>query len=51
VNWPEILCFSVSPLELILRGTLMYWFIFAIFAFVLRRDVGSVGISRTSSCW
>lgn len=45
MNWPEILCFSVSPLELILRGTLMYWFIFAIFAFVLRRDVGSVGIS------
>lgn len=45
MNWTEIFAFSVSPLELILRGSLMYWFIFLIFAFVLRRDVGSVGIS------
>ncbi|MEP7057646.1 MAG: YetF domain-containing protein [Caldimonas sp.] len=36
---------TVSPLQLMLRGTLMYWFLFAIFRFVLRRDVGSVGVS------
>ncbi len=36
---------TVSPWELILRGTLVYWFLFLIFRFVLRRDVGSVGIA------
>jgi uncharacterized membrane protein YcaP (DUF421 family) len=28
-----------------LRGTLVYWLLFLIFRFVLRRDVGSVGIA------
>lgn len=31
--------------ELIFRGTLMYWFLFLIFRFVVRRDVGSVAIA------
>lgn len=37
--------FTVSPLELMLRGTLMYWFLFLVLRFILRRDVGSLGIS------
>lgn len=40
----EVFAFSMSPLELILRGSLMYWFLFLIFRFVIRRDLGSVGI-------
>lgn len=40
-----IFSFTVSPLELVLRGTLMYWFLFVVFRFILRRDVGSLGIS------
>ena len=40
-----VLSSTVSPLELMLRGTLMYWFLFIVFRFVLRRDVGSLGIS------
>jgi uncharacterized membrane protein YcaP (DUF421 family) len=36
--------FTVSPLELLVRGTAMYWFLFLIFRFVTRRDVGAVGI-------
>jgi len=40
-----IFSFTVSPLELMLRGTLMYWFLFIAFRFILRRDVGSLGIS------
>src|SRR6186997_219380 len=28
-----------------LRGTLVYWLLFSIFRFVLRRDVGAVGIA------
>ena len=31
--------------ELILRGTLVYWLLFVIFRFILRRDVGAVGIA------
>jgi uncharacterized membrane protein YcaP (DUF421 family) len=31
--------------ELMLRGTLVYWLLFLIFRFVLRRDVGAVGIA------
>ena len=42
---PAIFYFTVSPLELMLRGTLMYWFLFIVFRFVLRRDVGSLGVS------
>jgi uncharacterized membrane protein YcaP (DUF421 family) len=37
--------FQVSPLELIVRGTLIYWFLFVLFRFVLRRDAGAMGIA------
>lgn len=40
----SVLNFTVSPLELMLRGTLMYWFLFLVFRFVLRRDVGALGV-------
>jgi uncharacterized membrane protein YcaP (DUF421 family) len=35
----------VSVPELVLRGTLVYWLLFLIFRFILRRDVGAVGIA------
>ncbi|MEJ0084204.1 MAG: YetF domain-containing protein [Pseudomonadota bacterium] len=35
----------VSIPELMLRGTLVYWLLFLIFRFILRRDVGAVGIA------
>jgi uncharacterized membrane protein YcaP (DUF421 family) len=35
----------VSLAELMLRGTLVYWLLFLIFRFVLRRDIGAVGIA------
>lgn len=35
----------VPVLELVLRGTLVYWLLFLIFRFLLRRDVGAVGIA------
>jgi uncharacterized membrane protein YcaP (DUF421 family) len=31
--------------ELVVRGSAMYWFLFLIFRFVMRRDVGSMGIA------
>jgi uncharacterized membrane protein YcaP (DUF421 family) len=37
--------FGVPPLELMLRGSAVYWFLFLLFRFVLRRDAGSMGIA------
>jgi uncharacterized membrane protein YcaP (DUF421 family) len=41
----DVFAFTMPPLQLVLRGTLMFWFLFLIFRFILRRDVGSVGVS------
>ncbi len=37
--------FTMSPWEIILRGSLIFWFLFLVFRVVLRRDVGSMGIT------
>jgi uncharacterized membrane protein YcaP (DUF421 family) len=44
-HFDDILAFTMSPYELLARGSLMFWFLFLIFRFILRRDTGSVGIS------
>lgn len=36
---------GVDPLELIVRGTAIYWLLFLLFRFALRRDPGSIGIA------
>ena len=41
----QLLGFSMSPLELVLRGTVVYWGLFLLFRFVLRRDAGAIGIA------
>ncbi|HEU0201795.1 MAG TPA: YetF domain-containing protein [Burkholderiaceae bacterium] len=41
----EVFGLTVAPLELILRGTLIYWFIFLLFRFVARRDAGAIAIT------
>ena len=44
-EWQELFALSVSPWELIIRGTAVYWFLVLVFRFVCRRDVGSVGMA------
>lgn len=44
IDWAGILQFDMAPVEVILRGSLMFWFLFLIFRFILRRDVGSLGV-------
>jgi uncharacterized membrane protein YcaP (DUF421 family) len=44
-DWQELFGLSVSPLELVVRGTAVYWFLVLVFRFVLRRDTGSVGMA------
>ena len=41
----SIFALTVNPLELVLRGTAMYWFLFLLLRFVLRRDIGSIGVA------
>ena len=41
----ELFEVHVPIAELMLRGTLVYWLLFLIFRFILRRDVGAVGIA------
>jgi uncharacterized membrane protein YcaP (DUF421 family) len=45
IDWTELFRFSVPIEEILVRGTLMYVFLFVLFRLVLRRDVGNVGIS------
>jgi uncharacterized membrane protein YcaP (DUF421 family) len=45
VDWSNLFAFTVSPVELFVRGTLTYLFLFALFRFVVRRDTGGLGIS------
>jgi uncharacterized membrane protein YcaP (DUF421 family) len=45
MDWSELFGLSVSPWELIIRGTAMYIFLFLIFRVVVRRRVGSVGMA------
>ncbi|MEN3292061.1 MAG: hypothetical protein V7642_1314 [Burkholderiales bacterium] len=45
IDWGEVFGFSVPVFETIIRGTAVYWFLFFIFRFVVRRDVGAVGIA------
>ncbi|MCW7536305.1 DUF421 domain-containing protein [Aquabacterium sp. A7-Y] len=41
----DLFAIRVPLWELVLRGTLTYWFLFLIFRFIMRRDVGSVAIA------
>jgi uncharacterized membrane protein YcaP (DUF421 family) len=41
----DVFDIRVPITELVLRGTLVYWLLFVIFRFILRRDVGAVGIA------
>lgn len=45
MNWDEIFGLTVSPWELVIRGTAMYLFLFLLFRVVIRRRVGSIGMA------
>jgi uncharacterized membrane protein YcaP (DUF421 family) len=44
LDWQALFIPEV-PLEMLVRGTAMYWFLFVLFRVVVRRRVGAVGIS------
>jgi uncharacterized membrane protein YcaP (DUF421 family) len=45
MDWGELFAVHVPVAEIVLRGSIIYWFLFLIFRFVLRRDIGSVGVA------
>ena len=44
LDWGELFGLSVSPWELVIRGTAIYWLLVIIFRFILR-PTGAVGIA------
>ena len=46
VDWLGLFQFQMSPLELIVRGTLIFWFIFVLLRIAGRREFGSVGTAN-----
>jgi uncharacterized membrane protein YcaP (DUF421 family) len=44
IQWDRLLTLTVSPVELFIRGTVVYLFVFVLMR-VLRREPGTVGIA------
>ena len=45
MDWSEVFGLTVSPWELVIRGSAMYLFLFVLFRVVVRRRVGSIGMA------
>lgn len=45
VDLVNLFTLTVPLAEILIRGTATYWFLFLIFRFVVRRDIGAVGIA------
>jgi uncharacterized membrane protein YcaP (DUF421 family) len=45
LDWGELFGLSVPPLEMVVRGSAMFWFLFLLFRLVIRRHVGAVGMA------
>lgn len=41
----ELFSFEFPVWQMMLRGTAVYWFLLLVFRFVLRRDIGSMGVA------
>ena len=45
MDWSEVFGLTVSPWELVIRGSAMYLFLYVLFRVVVRRRVGSIGMA------
>jgi uncharacterized membrane protein YcaP (DUF421 family) len=41
----ELFAVQVPVAEILIRGSAIYWFLFLVFRFVIRRDIGALGIA------
>src|SRR2546421_66053 len=44
IDW-QALFVPAMPLEMVVRGTVSYWFLFVLFRFAVRRRIGAVGMA------
>lgn len=45
MDWSELFGMTLSPWELVVRGSAMYLFLFVLFRVVVKRRVGSIGMA------
>ena len=45
IDWSEIFAVQMPVAEIVLRGTSIYLFLFVVFRFIVRRDVGAVALA------
>jgi uncharacterized membrane protein YcaP (DUF421 family) len=45
IEWSEVLGLTISPWELMFRGTAVYWFLFLAFRLLVRRELGTIAMS------
>jgi uncharacterized membrane protein YcaP (DUF421 family) len=45
MDWAGLFAIRVSVAEIVIRGSAIYWFLFLVFRFVIRRDIGALGIA------
>jgi uncharacterized membrane protein YcaP (DUF421 family) len=45
VDLPQLFKFSLPITEIVVRGSVVYWFLFLLFRVVARRDIGAVGLA------
>jgi uncharacterized membrane protein YcaP (DUF421 family) len=45
MDWDAVFGIHVSVIEIAVRASCVYWFLFLTFRFVLRRDVGALGVA------
>src|SRR5690606_21177066 len=41
----DLFAVRMSVPEILIRGTAVYWFLFLVFRFIIRRDIGALGIA------
>ncbi len=44
-DWSEMFSPATPPLEILIRGTVMYWFIFILLRIAGRRNIGALGVA------
>lgn len=45
LDWGALFGLSVSPLEMVVRGSAVFWFLFLLFRVLMRRDAGALAIA------
>ena len=45
IDWAELFVPNLPIMETVIRGTLVYWFLFLVFRLVIKRDIGSIAVT------